>query len=164
MKVQGAQINRIAKFKDKDLEDKFFSQYILEVKHTIENTTLLIGVLFLLMTFFNVFIMGLEDIWIDITIRSLIFIFSIFLFFFIRNSNNSKHIANLFIVYLSLVVIFYQFLLIINNDTTLMDRALTFTVIMFSSFLIPTRWIYNILFAIGMTVMFNCLHNDLRSY
>ena len=154
MNLYEKNINSIAELKDKKLEKVYFSDFIFASRKMLAVAAILFGGLFFLMVVFNIAVMGLENAFLDVILRLIVLILSIFVFFVVKKSSNNYFVINSFMSFLIVFIIIYQILFIVNDDTTLMDRAISFVVIMFATFLVPMRWIHSLLFAIGMAVMF----------
>ncbi len=152
-----SQINHIAEFKNKNLEKVFFTQYINNARKNIGIVAVLTGIIFLLLIFFDFFIykeFSCPFLY-NISIRIFIFLLSLILLWISQKVKSPNIIINTFFIYEIIFVLSYQIMIIlVPKDPIFMDQAMAFLLILFASFLIPGRWIYCLLFSLGIMAEF----------
>ncbi|MGI6175098.1 MAG: GGDEF domain-containing protein [Christensenellales bacterium] len=149
------QFNRIAEFKDRALEDRYFLKHIDASRNILAALAAVIGVVYVGFAVFDLMLDHRDHpIPYDLIIRGVMFLFSCFMVWFSKEGKNIRMIAAAFSLYGTLAVIGYQLILLINHNISFVDQALAFIIIMFGGFLIPIRWLYSLLNGIGIIVLF----------
>lgn len=159
MRADAPGLNILAEFKDPALERAFFRGHIISVRFYIAYASLLVGVLYFLLGFFDIFILGMgETAVLNVVLRACIALCGVAVFLTAKNASDPMAILYSYLCYAVLLVVSYQSLLYIHYGygygVGFVELAMGFLIIDLVCFLLPNRWIYSLVFAVGVAVMF----------
>lgn len=159
VRVDAPKLNIIGEFRDPAQEHTFFHGYVLSVRHFIAWASLLVGALYLLLGFFELFAFRYNSTIVpNLTLRGCVFLCAVGVFFTARGSKSASSILYTYLTFAVILVVSYQCMLYghyqAGEPQSFMELSIAFLVIVLICFLLPNRWIYSVAFSLGVSVMF----------
>lgn len=159
MRVDTPKLNIIAEFCDPAMERAFFGRYILSVRQYIAYGSLVAGLLFFGLGFFDLFILHhTGTLVLNFSLRGAVLALAVAVFFIAHRTKRPRLILYSYLALAVFLVVSYQALLSAyytpGVEQSFMEMTIAFIVIDLACFLLPNRWIYSLVFAIGVAVMF----------
>lgn len=148
-------LTKSCEFRDAELEKVFFDTEFSKSLRTFRILILFCGAIYFAIAAYDYFYAeDIRDFWISFTIRFVVFLFALFLFFYMKKSSNNKTVFILITIFEGLVVFSYFLVLMAFNAQGYLSQCLTIMVFLQALALLPNKWLNFMVMALVITVTF----------
>lgn len=153
--IRPPELNRIGEFRNHETEKAYFIRYLDQSRGLLSALLLLTPIAYLLMLLLNYYSMGPTQAFaVNVMMRLGLVILFFSLFLYARVATNRLRLYRLVVASSVFLVVHYQMLVIINRSTIFAQQAMSFFLLVVILFMVPIRWIYNLLLSVGATLSF----------
>lgn len=142
------EINRLAEFKDKEVEKKFHENEIRKGLRTSKYTILIFSVVHLAFVLVDYFYLSYEDVSVvlyhSLLPRILIFFMAVAVFILLERDKDKQRAIKSVLVFLILTYLLHEHTAAHFAPVDLMFEVLDLVLLTFGIFIVPNRWIENL--------------------
>ncbi len=152
-------LSRFAEFKDRKIEEEYFSQYIFSSLSFFRRLVLIFCSIFLLLGVYDIiyYQFNIDRFGFSLMVRCLVFLFGLLFYVTAPKMKKAVSITNAISVLGLVLVLGYILLLYSQKEQGFLEQSMSIMLIIISLFMLPNRWISLLLTSGTIIVVFTIL-------